>query len=306
MYYDKPNESQIHKEGKNVMKLILETKKQITFNRYCGGCKAMKKQHVINLNNKDYQIFQEYSFRFNGSARSADVALIEDGNLIYIFEICHTHKTLEENRPEPFFEIIAKNLIESVDSMIDKDIVEIKCIRDFQCHHCIEKRKIFEEQILEDMEKERLQEEEKQRKKQELIEKERLQEEEKRRTMEMERLKHIAWVNDCRIRQERTKKEDAERYERERPERERKQREQKQREEESRERDMEIREKNKREQEKKAREMKEREHYLNRKEDEYLKSLSKLELQAYDIAKSSLGDFFSVRNSNGFVKFCAL
>jgi hypothetical protein len=55
-----------------------------------------------------------------------------------IFEICNTHKTCSENRPEPWFEIDALTLIKLAN---DSDLVslQIPCIRREKCEACIER-----------------------------------------------------------------------------------------------------------------------------------------------------------------------
>jgi uncharacterized protein YkuJ len=69
----------------------------------------------------------EHRFEFNGT-KIADVAWINDDKLYCIFEICNTHKTRNENRPEPWFEIDAETLITNAndDSLT---LLEVPCIR---------------------------------------------------------------------------------------------------------------------------------------------------------------------------------
>ena len=78
----------------------------------------------------------------------ADVAYINDTNIIYIFEICHTSKTSSINRPEPWFEIDAKTLIKIANDN-SLTLLEIPCIRCEKCDVCIQKFKIKELKILE-------------------------------------------------------------------------------------------------------------------------------------------------------------
>jgi len=123
-HYSNPTESQIHKDAKLLLKSILEKNLNVSFIRKCCHCK----------NNEEYEIPQltytssirlEYRFEYNGS-KIADVAYIDNGEIISIFEICHTHKTKSENRPEPWFEIDALSLIENVN---DINLTEIKIDR---------------------------------------------------------------------------------------------------------------------------------------------------------------------------------
>jgi len=144
-YYDKPNESQIHKDAKLLLKTLLDNKSEICFHRECNNC--MFEEPTIfedNISKNDYnentQAIIEYKFMFNNSNRSADVAFIENDNIKYIFEICYKNKTKEENRPEPWFEINAEELINKINSgeIIDENgNINIKCVRNYKCDMCI-------------------------------------------------------------------------------------------------------------------------------------------------------------------------
>ena len=136
-HYSNPTESQIHKDAKLLLKSILEKNLNVSFIRKCCHCK----------NNEEYEIPQltytssirlEYRFEYNGS-KIADVAYIDNGEIISIFEICHTHKTKSENRPEPWFEIDALSLIENVND-INLTEIKINCIRCEKCDECIQEQ----------------------------------------------------------------------------------------------------------------------------------------------------------------------
>jgi hypothetical protein len=79
----------------------------------------------------------EHRFEYDG-LKIADVAYIDNGDIVCIFEICNTHKTCRENRPEPWFEIDAVTLIQCVNLSTNKNII-INCIRNELCEKCIEK-----------------------------------------------------------------------------------------------------------------------------------------------------------------------
>ena len=137
-YYDKPSESQIHKDAKLLMKSLLDNKKQISIDRSCNYCEEIN-YDFIDYNETTKAVI-EYKFYHNNSNRSADVALIENENIKYIFEICYKNKTKEENRPEPWIEINAEYLINNINSgeIIDeKGDISIKCIRNYKCDTCI-------------------------------------------------------------------------------------------------------------------------------------------------------------------------
>jgi len=133
-YYSvSPNETQIHKDAKLRLKELLETKK-ITLLRYCNKCKKTH-PHNIPIFCEKYKIYIEYRFEYNGCNKIADVAYLKDNKLIYIFEVYHTHKTDETNRPEPWFELNAKDIIDI--STTEGDDFEIQCIREANCDDCI-------------------------------------------------------------------------------------------------------------------------------------------------------------------------
>jgi hypothetical protein len=135
-YYNKPNESQIHKDAKLLLKNLLERKIPISFIRKCNCCEKNEEFEIPEINEKSL-IDLEYRFEYNG-IKIADVAYIDDGDIICIFEIYNTHKTSSENRPEPWFEINAEVLINTVNSY-QNTIIKIPCVRNELCDKCIEK-----------------------------------------------------------------------------------------------------------------------------------------------------------------------
>lgn len=161
-YYENPNESQIHKDAKLLLKTLLDNKTKIVFYREC--LHFMFEQTMCDCNNctqcteissfkhkiskEDYishnmTVVLEHRFIHNNQVRIADVALLENGNIKYIFEICHTNKTKEENRPEPWFEINAEQLINTANldtSTNTLNELQIECMRSYTCNWCIKKR----------------------------------------------------------------------------------------------------------------------------------------------------------------------
>jgi hypothetical protein len=145
-YYDKPSESQIHKDAKMLMKKLLDEKHNIFIERKCNYC---EKYGICNESD-DYDIFSheyndntkaiiEYKFKYNDSNKSADVALVENDKIKYIFEICYKNKTYENNRPEPWFEIKAEDLLNKINSgeIIDEEgNISLECIRHHKCEVC--------------------------------------------------------------------------------------------------------------------------------------------------------------------------
>ena len=139
-HYSNPTETQIHKDAKQLMKTILENKTPIQFIRECVSCKNNEMFEIPEITELS-NIQLEYNFEYNGK-KVADVAYIDNNEILCIFEICNTHKTKGENRPEPWFEIDANILLTMVNSNDFQPLI-IKCIRCEKCDECIEKEKMF-------------------------------------------------------------------------------------------------------------------------------------------------------------------
>ena len=137
-HYSNPTETQIHKDGKMVIKSLLERKIPISFIRNCCSCKKNEKYEMPGMTESS-KIELEYRFEYNGT-KIADVVYIDNGDILCIFEICNTHKTCSENRPEPWFEIDAETLIKLANDSSSQ--IKIPCIRCEKCDGCIEKEKI--------------------------------------------------------------------------------------------------------------------------------------------------------------------
>ena len=133
-HYSNPTESQIHKDAKILLKNLLERKIQISFIRNCYCCKNNEEFEIPEISETSV-IEIEYSFEYNG-IKFADVAYIDDGEIICIFEIYNTHKTCSENRPEPWFEINAETLIKIANDN-SLTTIQIPCIRCEKCDDCI-------------------------------------------------------------------------------------------------------------------------------------------------------------------------
>ena len=145
-YYEHPSESEIHKEGKRVIKMLLE-KNELNIYKECQECgekefikipeytkeKTVKLEHSFNYNIYNEEISE------NGVLRIADVAYLNDNKeIIWICEILNTHKTKEEDRPEPWNEIDAKEILKK--DIKENGGVKIKCSREYTCEKCYEKR----------------------------------------------------------------------------------------------------------------------------------------------------------------------
>jgi len=137
-YYNKPSESQIHKDAKMLLKVLLEGGTALTIRRMCG---AYPYHTSPNPNYEDFEIpvfdntsrvALEHRFNYNG-LKIADVAYIDNGEIVCIFEICNTHKTSSECRPDPWFEIHAADFIHQVNT---GNTNTIQCIRKIPCDAC--------------------------------------------------------------------------------------------------------------------------------------------------------------------------
>tara|TARA_B110000971_G_scaffold198471_1_gene215098 strand:+ start:5326 stop:6414 length:1089 start_codon:yes stop_codon:yes gene_type:complete len=141
-YYNRPGESEIHKDAKLLLKTLFDNNTEITFYRNCSCCKD--NINIITLNNNVYintTSTIEYRFCHDNKRKIADVVLIENNRYKYIFEICYTHKTKEEDRPEPWFELDAVNLINNVNlAKLNNISIKIECIREYKCNKCIKSK----------------------------------------------------------------------------------------------------------------------------------------------------------------------
>jgi len=160
-YYDKPSESQIHKDAKFAIRTELNEHREFAFYRVCSDCKCETECFRItaDLYNENTKGMCEYDcrFKYNDAWKIPDVALVDDGKIVFISEICYKHKTLENNRPPdiPWVEIKAESFIQYINST-DDVVLKIQCMRDYVCDKCIQKNAEKERQI----ENERLKREE--------------------------------------------------------------------------------------------------------------------------------------------------
>jgi hypothetical protein len=139
-HYSNPTETQIHKDAKILLKNLLERKIPISFIRNCCCCKENEEYEIPEITETSV-IQLEYRFDYNG-IKIADVAYIDDNEILCIFEIYNTHKTCSENRPEPWFEINAETLIKIANDNT-LTTLQIPCIRCEKCDECVEKEKYY-------------------------------------------------------------------------------------------------------------------------------------------------------------------
>lgn len=134
VYYSHPNESQTHKEAKYLIKKNIENKVKITFTRSCNCCNKIEDFIIPELIEND-EVKMEHRFNFNEGIKVADVAVVNGDNIKIIVEVCHTHKTNSNERPEPFYEIDATTTIKEINN-IKNNSIKIKCIRQKKCIDC--------------------------------------------------------------------------------------------------------------------------------------------------------------------------
>jgi hypothetical protein len=145
-------ESDCHKDAKLVLMTLLKQGIKVNMERTCCEYSCHNKI-IIPIDNirKDTTIINEYGFPHNGTHRYADVACINKNpdneskdDILYIFEIYHTHKTEATDRPNdiPWFEIEAYKFITMIRNKETKfSEITIPCIRRIsQCNSCINKK----------------------------------------------------------------------------------------------------------------------------------------------------------------------
>lgn len=132
-YTDRPSESVQHKEAKYRVKQILTSYDTTITRSY--SCHS-KKHRVGSFEKGKYKVEFEYSFDHKGHKRYADVAVLDDSNkIVALFELCHTSKTSEEVRPEPWFEFQVDDIL-NISFDVDRSSIKLMCIRDIQCKKC--------------------------------------------------------------------------------------------------------------------------------------------------------------------------
>lgn len=124
-------ESALHYNGKRLLKDMLENN-TIEIHHECIKCKETESFEIPN--NTINTVIIEYRFIYDERQRSADVALLnKNGNPIAMFEVLYTHKTKENDRPEPWFEISA---VEINELDINNNNYVLNCVRQYFCDEC--------------------------------------------------------------------------------------------------------------------------------------------------------------------------
>jgi len=156
-YYEHPNESQLHKDAKYKLQEKLIGKFPITINNQCPECTsspAAIEDLKIEYTDGDSAVVE---YRDPNNKYVADVALLNNGKLRYIFEVKHTHATITTVRPEPWFEFTADEILEEEERIIKNDPGDIlgqeyylTCVRttpNRYCPNCRVKTEAWAEKI---------------------------------------------------------------------------------------------------------------------------------------------------------------
>jgi hypothetical protein len=145
-FYEHPNESQIHREAKKQMCALLNNKGNLTIQRHCLICPTMKEYKFSEFYTETSLGKEEHRFDYNNSNYSADVALLDNGNILLIIEIHETNRTNEDRRPEPWVEVEAIDVINRINGTNNINCIRRRTICDSCVQKQIEQKKQREEQ----------------------------------------------------------------------------------------------------------------------------------------------------------------
>tara|TARA_B100000401_G_C52740940_1_gene688298 strand:- start:23 stop:1075 length:1053 start_codon:yes stop_codon:yes gene_type:complete len=116
-FYNHPGEGEIHKLVKHTIADLLRKRKIENVKRLYPNL-PLHIKHKIDCEKKiEYEEGDEIITEYRVNEKCiVDVALINNGRLKYVFEICDTHKTTRDETPEPWFEINAKDFLSKPES----------------------------------------------------------------------------------------------------------------------------------------------------------------------------------------------
>lgn len=123
-----------HKYAKAIVSYALREYGKISFymNYKCSNDYTEKILSICEtlIYNPSSIIVEEYHMTYNGNRIIPDIAIVRDGIVTHIIEICHSHK--QDGRPEPWYEFYAKDVIDCFENG-----KTVRDIRDRKCPHCI-------------------------------------------------------------------------------------------------------------------------------------------------------------------------
>jgi hypothetical protein len=138
-----PSFDQQHRNAQLKLKEFLNNKIEIDIHRYCI-CGCGYNNGTIIPASHIWEGKTEYKFTFNDSRKSADVALVFGTDIEAIFEVVHTHYTRERDRPDPWFEIDAKQ-INTLAS--DSKKITLTCLRQLRSPECLKAEEVRNERL---------------------------------------------------------------------------------------------------------------------------------------------------------------
>lgn len=135
-YTPRPSVSQIHIEAQLKIKYLIEQK----------TATIKVNSNILNIDNIS-EVKLEYKFTFGCIIGRADVACLDkDGKIVLIIEIKNTHA--QANRPEPWVELIAKDVVSNKTNIftccrkrekMNRCLCGIPCKQYRQCYTCYKK-----------------------------------------------------------------------------------------------------------------------------------------------------------------------
>jgi hypothetical protein len=139
-YYEHPNESQLHKEAKHKLSDWLKKQRPITIFWCCNKCTGFPAAPEVHVKYEEGDtVVVEY--RDPKNKYVADVAVVNNDRLKYIFEVKHTHATLTDSRPEPWYEFSTDDIFEmDTENPTETDAVVFQCVKQNikrYCNTCI-------------------------------------------------------------------------------------------------------------------------------------------------------------------------
>ncbi len=145
----------IHLEAQRQLKSILENGFNVSIQHTCPYNNKCSKIITIPPMTDTTTIELEYHFNYNGCPKYADVAYLDNGEIKYIFEILNTSETHEDNRPEPWCEIIASSLLNIIEDAKKSKNILFHCVRRYNCNKCkyIKSKKEIEKEFKQCFEK---------------------------------------------------------------------------------------------------------------------------------------------------------
>jgi len=128
-YNPTPGESDNHKHAKLLLQKWITEKKPINL---CWTCQTQTKWGACGVGVDESIVYKDgdtvvLEYRDPDKQYVADVAIMNGGELRYIIEVVHSHRTTTTCRPEPWFEVEASEVDEQMQFGEDTNIVVENC-----------------------------------------------------------------------------------------------------------------------------------------------------------------------------------